>query len=84
MCEEKLHLKLILIKTTATDSWIWTSCRCDILVSVCSHQVEEGWWSGNINGKSGLFPSNFVKELDATGDEPESNCTAADEAGKSC
>lgn len=46
-------------------------------------QVEEGWWSGSVNGKSGVFPSNFVKELDAAGDEPESNSAAADEAGKS-
>uniref|UniRef100_H3C554 Osteoclast-stimulating factor 1 n=1 Tax=Tetraodon nigroviridis TaxID=99883 RepID=H3C554_TETNG len=43
-------------------------------------EVEEGWWSGSINGKSGVFPSNFVKELDAAGEEPESNSTAADEA----
>lgn len=47
-----------------------------------SSQVEEGWWSGSSNGKSGVFPSNFVKELDAAGDEQESNNTAADEAGK--
>uniref|UniRef100_H2V571 Osteoclast-stimulating factor 1 n=2 Tax=Takifugu rubripes TaxID=31033 RepID=H2V571_TAKRU len=43
-------------------------------------EVEEGWWSGSYNGKSGVFPSNFVKELDAAGDEQESNSTAADEA----
>ena len=45
-------------------------------------QVEEGWWSGNANGKSGLFPSNFVKELDASGEEGESNDTAAEETGE--
>lgn len=45
-------------------------------------QVEEGWWSGTVNGKSGLFPSNFVKELDAAGEEGESNDANADEAGK--
>lgn len=33
-----------------------------------SIQVEEGWWSGTLNGKSGLFPSNFVKELELTED----------------
>lgn len=44
-------------------------------------QVEEGWWSGSCSGKSGVFPSNFVKELDSAG-EQESNSTAADEAGK--
>ncbi|XP_073349135.1 CD2-associated protein [Pagrus major] len=42
-------------------------------------EVEEGWWSGSFNGKSGLFPSNFVKELDVTGEEAESNDTTADE-----
>lgn len=48
-----------------------------------STQVEEGWWSGALNGKSGLFPSNFVKELDAAGEDGETNDTAAaDETGK--
>ncbi|XP_053317270.1 CD2-associated protein [Spea bombifrons] len=31
-------------------------------------EVEEGWWSGSNNGKSGLFPSNFVKELEPSDD----------------
>ncbi len=26
-------------------------------------KVEEGWWEGFLNGKSGMFPSNFTKEL---------------------
>ncbi|KAF7239439.1 CD2-associated protein [Varanus komodoensis] len=29
-----------------------------------NEEVEEGWWNGTLNGKSGLFPSNFVKELE--------------------
>ncbi|PKK33120.1 CD2-associated protein [Columba livia] len=33
-----------------------------------TEEVEEGWWSGTLNGKSGLFPSNFVKELELTED----------------
>ncbi|XP_069831930.1 CD2-associated protein isoform X2 [Dendropsophus ebraccatus] len=33
-----------------------------------TEEVEEGWWSGTINGRSGLFPSNFVKELDLSDD----------------
>nr|XP_033475612.1 CD2-associated protein isoform X1 [Epinephelus lanceolatus] len=45
-----------------------------------TEEVEEGWWSGNLNGKSGLFPSNFVKELDALGEEGDSNDTALDDA----
>uniref|UniRef100_H3B383 CD2 associated protein n=1 Tax=Latimeria chalumnae TaxID=7897 RepID=H3B383_LATCH len=31
-------------------------------------EVEEGWWSGTLNEKSGIFPTNFVKELEATED----------------
>lgn len=57
-------------------------CVSDGLENILSVQVEEGWWSGSLNGKSGLFPSNFVKEVDATADEAESNDTAADETGK--
>uniref|UniRef100_A0A096LW77 Osteoclast-stimulating factor 1 n=1 Tax=Poecilia formosa TaxID=48698 RepID=A0A096LW77_POEFO len=41
-------------------------------------EVEEGWWSGSLNGRSGLFPSNFVKELEAGGEEAEANDTVAD------
>ncbi|KAJ8278143.1 hypothetical protein GJAV_G00084330 [Gymnothorax javanicus] len=26
-------------------------------------EVEEGWWEGSLNGKTGMFPSNFTKEL---------------------
>lgn len=47
-----------------------------------SVQVEEGWWSGTLNGKSGLFPSNFVKELEASGEDGESTDTVADETGR--
>ncbi|CAJ1077614.1 CD2-associated protein isoform X2 [Xyrichtys novacula] len=44
-----------------------------------TEEVEEGWWSGSLNGKTGLFPSNFVKELDSTGEDAETSDTAADE-----
>ena len=27
-------------------------------------EVEDGWWKGSLNGKAGIFPSNFVSELD--------------------
>ncbi|NXY81581.1 CD2AP protein, partial [Alcedo cyanopectus] len=33
-----------------------------------SVQVEDGWWSGILNGKAGLFPSNFVRELEVVDD----------------
>ncbi|XP_058518240.1 CD2-associated protein isoform X2 [Ochotona princeps] len=34
-----------------------------------NEEVEEGWWSGTLNNKSGLFPSNFVKELEIADDD---------------
>lgn len=27
-------------------------------------EVEEGWWRGELRGKVGIFPSNFVSDLD--------------------
>ncbi|XP_062939142.1 SH3 domain-containing kinase-binding protein 1 isoform X5 [Cynocephalus volans] len=32
-------------------------------------EVEEGWWEGVLNGKTGMFPSNFIKELSEESDE---------------
>ncbi|XP_016309390.1 SH3 domain-containing kinase-binding protein 1 isoform X2 [Sinocyclocheilus anshuiensis] len=26
-------------------------------------EVEEGWWEGTLSGRTGMFPSNFTKEL---------------------
>ncbi|XP_042603354.1 CD2-associated protein-like isoform X2 [Cyprinus carpio] len=46
--------------------------------SVCRHegkQVEDGWWSGSMNGKSGLFPSNFVKEIESAEETETSDVT---------
>ncbi|XP_039548499.1 CD2-associated protein isoform X3 [Pimephales promelas] len=40
-----------------------------------TEEVEEGWWSGSMNGKSGLFPSNFVKEIDSIEDTETSDVT---------
>ncbi|XP_008394694.1 SH3 domain-containing kinase-binding protein 1 isoform X5 [Poecilia reticulata] len=33
-------------------------------------EVEEGWWEGVLNGKIGMFPSNFTKEVLADSDAP--------------
>ncbi|XP_041835068.1 rho guanine nucleotide exchange factor 7b isoform X2 [Melanotaenia boesemani] len=44
------------------------------IISV-SRQEEGGWWEGSLNGKTGWFPSNYVRELkgsDKTGDKPKS------------
>ncbi|XP_072471437.1 SH3 domain-containing kinase-binding protein 1 isoform X6 [Notamacropus eugenii] len=32
-------------------------------------EVEEGWWEGVLNGKTGMFPSNFIKELSGESDD---------------
>ncbi|KAL8173181.1 UNVERIFIED_CONTAM: hypothetical protein K2H54_041736 [Gekko kuhli] len=45
-----------------------------------NEEVEEGWWSGTLNGKAGLFPSNFVKELEVP-DEGDSQEACSDDAG---
>ncbi|XP_073318514.1 rho guanine nucleotide exchange factor 7b isoform X1 [Pagrus major] len=44
------------------------------IISV-SRQEDGGWWEGSLNGKSGWFPSNYVRELkgsDKTSDKPKS------------
>uniref|UniRef100_A0A8C7WYN4 Osteoclast-stimulating factor 1 n=1 Tax=Oryzias sinensis TaxID=183150 RepID=A0A8C7WYN4_9TELE len=33
-------------------------------------EVEEGWWEGLLNGKTGMFPSNFTREIAAESDMP--------------
>ncbi|XP_061094256.1 SH3 domain-containing kinase-binding protein 1 isoform X1 [Conger conger] len=33
-------------------------------------EVEEGWWEGSLNGKTGMFPSNFTKEVLADSEDP--------------
>lgn len=32
-------------------------------------EVEEGWWRGKLKGREGIFPSNFVEEVE----EPKTN-----------
>ncbi|KAM9331630.1 LOW QUALITY PROTEIN: SH3 domain-containing kinase-binding protein 1 [Pholidichthys leucotaenia] len=36
-------------------------------------EVEEGWWEGILNGKVGMFPSNFTKEILTESDTPASD-----------
>lgn len=31
------------------------------------HDVDDGWWEGELNGKIGLFPSLVVEECQADG-----------------
>lgn len=34
-------------------------------------QEEGGWWEGTLNGKTGWFPSNYVREIKPCGEFPE-------------
>lgn len=36
------------------------------LISV-TRQEEGGWWEGTLNGKTGWFPSNYVREVKSSG-----------------
>ena len=36
------------------------------IISV-SRQEEGGWWEGSFNGKTGWFPSNYVREVKGSG-----------------
>lgn len=33
-----------------------------------TRQDDGGWWEGTLNGKSGWFPSNYVKEIKGSGE----------------
>ena len=34
------------------------------MISVVSKEGEDDWWKGELNGKIGLFPKNYVQPLD--------------------
>ena len=46
----------------ANDADELTLDRGDTIEVIC--EVEDGWWRGKSNGKTGLFPSNFVELVD--------------------
>lgn len=40
-------------------------CKGDIIYVT---RVEEGgWWEGTLNGRTGWFPSNYVREIKSSG-----------------
>ena len=39
------------------------------IISRSPHGVEDGWWMGELNGNTGLFPSIVVEECQANGDD---------------
>lgn len=36
-------------------------------IVIVRRQEDGGWWEGSFNGKSGWFPSNYVRELKGSG-----------------
>ncbi|KAM9839730.1 SH3 domain-containing kinase-binding protein 1 [Aulostomus maculatus] len=46
-------------------------------------EVEEGWWEGVLNGKSGMFPSNFTKEILLDSDTPPGDTPTSQEEPRS-
>ncbi|XP_055887610.1 SH3 domain-containing kinase-binding protein 1-like isoform X5 [Biomphalaria glabrata] len=45
-------------------------------------QVEEGWWEGSLNGKHGVFPSNFVEMIEEQSSSDESGQTNSEDKDK--
>ncbi len=33
------------------------------VIRVTNKDVTEGWWEGELNGATGVFPNNFVEQL---------------------
>eukprot|EP00106_Octopus_bimaculoides_P008197 XP_014775639.1 PREDICTED: SH3 domain-containing kinase-binding protein 1-like [Octopus bimaculoides] len=45
-------------------------------------EVEEGWWEGQLNGKVGMFPSNFVEIRENPDEEEREKSVKTDEPEK--
>jgi hypothetical protein len=62
----------VLYDYEAQDTIELTIKETDLIVIV--KQDPSGWWKGELNGKVGLFPSNFVEEIPVAAPEqpPES------------
>lgn len=44
-------------------------------VIVVTRQEEGGWWEGTLNGKTGWFPSNYVREIKQCGELSQRRCS---------
>lgn len=46
-------------------------------VIIVTRQEEGGWWEGTLNGKTGWFPSNYVREIKQCGELDQGGCPCA-------
>ena len=44
--------------------------RRDIITVLDKDEEDEGWYRGEINGKTGLFPNNYVQLIDKPAGDP--------------
>jgi len=54
--------------------------RRDIITVLDKDEEDEGWYRGEINGKTGLFPNNYVQLIDKPAGEPPAAAAAASSA----
>ena len=47
------------------------------VITVLSKDADAGWWHGELDNKTGLFPSNYVQALDDQLPLPSSRCECA-------
>lgn len=60
--EKKRHCKVLYSYQPMNDDEL--ALEVNDIIDVLE-EVEEGWWKGTVKGKTGVFPSNFVEEIDA-------------------
>ena len=50
-----------------THCYVFGKKSFDVESGVAIDQEDGGWWEGTLDGKTGWFPSNYVKEMDSLG-----------------
>lgn len=60
----------VLFPYTAANSDELTLAEGDIVTIVSRDVADQGWWRGELRGRVGLFPDNFVTVLPSHGNNP--------------